>query len=136
MLKESAMEKWFKFEMARLNSGIVTKKKALSELVGAETPKTEAKDGSVFYFNKDALLRLEKELPDELHSIMLPISFYTSLDVRGNAYIADRASLVVLKHLGEIPNDAELMDGRYWLGKALVPDMMKRRPTIIQFVRY
>lgn len=136
MLKESAMEKWFKFEMTRVNSGLVTKKMALSTLAEAKTPKTEAKDGSVYYFNKDELIKLKKELPEELHSLRLPIFFYISLDVRGSVYVADKPSLLALKHLGEVPNDAELTDGRYWLSKVLVMDMMKRRPTISQFVRY
>ncbi len=75
MLKESAMEKWFKFEMAKVNSGLVTKKKTLSELVDATMPVTEAKDGIVYYFNKEELLKLKKVLPEELHSLRLPISF-------------------------------------------------------------
>jgi uncharacterized protein (UPF0216 family) len=136
MIKESAMKKWFKFEMTRINSGIVTKKKALKELVKEKAPQTVAKDGSVYYFNKDALMRLEKELPEKLHNIRLPISFYTSLDVKGSVYVAEKASLSALKHLGEVPKDAELVDGRYWMSKALVTDMMKRLPTIVQFVRY
>lgn len=136
MIKESAMKKWFKFEMTKINSGIVTKKKALKELVKEENPQTVAKDGSVYYFNKDALLNLERLLPKEVHSILLPISFYTSLDVKGNVYVAEKSSLTALKHLGEVPKDAELVDGRYWIGKALANDLMKRRPTIIQFVRY
>jgi uncharacterized protein (UPF0216 family) len=135
MLNESAMEKWFKFEIARLNSGIVTKKKPLKELLKEENPKIDAKDGSIYYFNKDTLLRLEKDLPSQSQSIRLPISFYTSLEVRGNAYVADRQSFVALKHLGEIPDNAELVEGRYWMGKTLVTDMMKRRPTIFQVVR-
>ena len=130
------MEKWFKFEMAKVNSGIVIKKRPLSELVKEELPKTEAKDGSVYYFNKDALLKLERELIGEMHSLRLPISFYTSLDVKGSAYVADKASLLALKYVGELPDDAELVDGRYWVSKILVMDMVRRRPTLIQFVRY
>ena len=63
MLKESAMEKWFKFEIARINSGIVTKKKSLSELTEKKTPSCEAKDESIYYFNKEALCRLKNEQP-------------------------------------------------------------------------
>jgi uncharacterized protein (UPF0216 family) len=135
MINESAMEKWFKFEIARLNSGLVTKKRPLNELVKEEIPKAEAKDGSIYYFNKEALSRLEKDLLRESKSIRLPISFYTSLEVKGNAYVADRQSFVALKHLGEIPEKAELVEGKYWMGKTLVTDMMKRRPTIFQIVR-
>ena len=136
MLNESAMKKWFKFEMARLNSGIVIKKKALRELVKEESPKTEAKDKSVYYFNRDALLRLKNELPEDMYSIMLPISFYTTLDVRGSVYVADKSSLLVLRSLGEVPEDTELIEGRCWMSKALVMDMMRKWPTIFQFVRY
>ena len=136
MLNESAMEKWFKFEMAKVNSGIVVKKKTLSELVLEETPKTETKDGSVFYFNKDALSKLRDVLHIDMHSLRLPISFYTSLDVAGSAYIADKPSFVALKVLGEFPKTAEFVEGRCWLAKILVMDMIKRWPTLIQFVRY
>jgi uncharacterized protein (UPF0216 family) len=136
MLKESAMEKWFKFEIAKINSGIVTKKKSLKELVLEASPQTEAKDGSIYYFNKDALNNLAKELPENMHSITLPISFYFSFDVKGSVYVAEKKSLLALKHLGEVPKDAELVDGRCWISKSLIIDMMKRRPSIIQFVRY
>jgi uncharacterized protein (UPF0216 family) len=135
MMNESAMEKWFKFEIARLNSGIVTKKKPLNELVKEESPKVEAKDGSIYFFNKDALLKLKNDLPESSHSIRLPISFYTSLEVKGSAYVADIQSFVLLKHLGEVPKNAELVEGRYWMGKTLLTDMMKRRPTVFQVVR-
>ncbi|UCG70810.1 MAG: DUF61 family protein [Thermoplasmata archaeon] len=136
MIKESAMEKWFKFEIAKLNSGIVTKKKALKELAREKNPQTVAKDGSIYYFNKDSLLKLEKELPENMHSIRLPISFYFSFDVKGSVYVAEKKSLSVLKQLGEVPKDVEFVDGRYWISKVLATDLMKRRPSIIQFVRY
>ena len=136
MLKESSLEKWFKFEMAKLNSGVVVKKKPLKELVKEERPKTKAKDGSLYYFNKEELLKLKTGLPENMASVMLPISFYISLDTRKNVYIAEKASLDLLKHLGEVPRDSELSDGRYWMSKVLVTDLMKRHPTIFQFVRY
>jgi uncharacterized protein (UPF0216 family) len=136
MLKESAMKKWFKFEMAKINSGIVTKKRCLKELLDEEVPQTKAKDESVYYFNKDALLELRNELPKDMHSIMLPINLYISLDTRSSVYIADLPSLTVLKNLGEVPKDSELTDGRYWMSKALILDLMKRRPSIIQLIRY
>jgi len=136
MLNESAMEKWFKFEMTKVNTGIVVKKRPLKELVMEEKPKTEAKDGSVYYFNEKALQELRDALPNDKHSLRLPISFYTTLDLSGKAYIADKPSFQALKLLGELPEKSELVDGRCWLGKVLVLDMIKRWPTLIQFVRY
>jgi uncharacterized protein (UPF0216 family) len=136
MLKESAMKKWFKFEMAKINSGIVTKKRSLKELMEEEVPQTKAKDESIYYFNKDALLDLKNGLPKDMHSIMLPINFYISLDIRSSVYIADKPSLFALKYLGEVPHDAELVDGRYWMSKTLILDLMKKRPSIIQLIRY
>ncbi|UCE35972.1 MAG: DUF61 family protein [Thermoplasmata archaeon] len=136
MLKESAMEKWFKFEIAKINSGIVTKKRPLGELTEEKTPITEAKDGSIFYYDKKALYCLKNELSKDKHSIMLPISMYFSLDVKDMVYVADKLALSVLKRLGEVPKDAELDNGRYWMSKTLANDMIRRRPTIIQFVRY
>lgn len=136
MLNESAMKKWFKFEMSKINSGIVINRRSLKELLEEEIPQTKAKDESVYYYNKNALLDLKNELPKDMHSIMLPINFYISIDTRSSVYIADKSSLSVLKYLGEIPHDAELADGRYWMSKILILDLMKKRPSIIQLIRY
>ncbi len=136
MLNESALKKWFKFELAKINSGIVIKKRSLKELLMEEVPQTKAKDESIYYFNKDALFHLKKDLPGALHWILLPINIYISLDTRSSVYVADTTSLTVLKSLSEIPLDAELSDGRYWMGKAIILDLMKRRPSIIQLIRY
>ena len=136
MLNESAMKKWFKFEMAKINSGIVTKKRSLKELLKEKVPQTKAKDECIYYFNKNALFDLKNELPKDMHSIMLPINFYISLDIRSSVYIADKPSLSVLMYLGEVPHDAELTKGRYWMSKTLILDLMKKRPAIIQLIRY
>ena len=131
MLKESAMKKWFKFEMAKINSGIVINKRSLKELLEEEVPQTKAKDDSIYYFNKNALLNLKRELPKDEHSIMLPINLYISLDTRSSVYIADLPSLTVLKSLGEVPKDSELIDGRHWISKALILDFLFRYPSLV-----
>ena len=136
MLNESAMKKWFKFEMGRINSGIVTKKKKLCDLMGSDHPMTQTKDGSIYYFDSDVIKRLGKILPEKLHDVQLPLSLYASLEVRGNVYIAEVSSLSFLKHLKEVPKNAELVDGKYWMGKTIAKDIMRRYPTMIQFVRY
>jgi uncharacterized protein (UPF0216 family) len=136
MLKESAMKKWFKFEMGKINSGIVTKKMALFELAKLKSPQTLTKDGSTYYFNCKVIDELARTLPEKLQTIKLPVSIYASLDVRGSVYIAELPSLQLLKQLKEIPQNAELMDGKYWIGKTIAMDIMRRYPTMIQFVRY
>jgi uncharacterized protein (UPF0216 family) len=130
------MKKWFKFEMAKINRGIVINKRSLDELLEEEVPQTKAKDDSIYYFNINALLDLKRELPKDEHSIKLPLNLYISLDTRSSVYIADLPSLNVLKSLGEVPKDSELTDGRHWISKALILDLMKRRPSIIQLIRY
>jgi uncharacterized protein (UPF0216 family) len=136
MLNESAMKKWLKFEMGRINSGLVFKKKPLSDLVKSKTPEAKTKDGSVYYFNSDAISELKLKLPDHLHSLLLPITLYSQYDVKGMVAIADSPSFLVLKHLGEIPENAKLIEGKYWMGKTLANDIMKRYPTILQIIRY
>ena len=136
MLKESAMKKWFRFEMGKINSGIVIEKKGLSELAKSDSPKTKTKDGSTYYFNSQVIKKLRMDLPENMQAIKLPLSIYASLDVRGSVYIAENASLALLKYIKEVPQNAELSDGKYWIGKAIAMDIMKRYPTMIQFVRY
>ncbi len=136
MFNESAMKKWFRFEMGKINSGIVTKKKRLSDIADSDSPRTQTKDGSTYYFDPDVIKRLWKIVPKKLHDVQLPISLYSSLEVRGNVYIAEVSSLNVLKHLEEIPKNAQLVDGKYWIGKTIARDIMRRYPTMMQFVRY
>lgn len=136
MLNESAMKKWFKFEMGRINSGIVIKKKTLDDLAGSDSPKTQTKDKSEYYFDSKVINKLAEELPEHMHTIMLPLSLYSSLEVRGSVYIAEKSSLDLLIHLGEVPGDATLLDGKYWMGKLIAKDIMVRYPTMMQFVRY
>jgi uncharacterized protein (UPF0216 family) len=136
MLNESAMQKWLKFEMSKINSGIVLKKRTLAELVREDQPKTQTKDNCDYFFNSAILKRLEGELPSDMHSLKLPISFYISLDISGQVYLADKPSFLALKQLGEIPENAELVNGEYWMGKSLLSDIMRRWPTLIQLVRF
>ncbi len=136
MLNESAMKKWFKFEMGRMNSGIVTKKKSLCDLAKSDSPITQTKDGSEYYFDPKTIKRLWEALPEKLYTILLPVSLYSSLEVKGSVYLAESASLDILKHLGEVGRDAELVDGKYWMGKTIAKDIMRRYPTMMQFVRY
>jgi uncharacterized protein (UPF0216 family) len=136
MLNESAMKKWLRFEMGKISSGLVIKKKPLCDLVKSQSPEVKTKDGSVYYFNSAAICELNMKLPEELHSILLPISVYASYDVKGMVAIADTTSFLALKHLGEIPDNARLNEGKYWMGKTLANDIMKRYPTILQIIRY
>jgi uncharacterized protein (UPF0216 family) len=136
MLNESSMKKWLKFEMGKITSGLVIKKKPLCDLVKSQSTKVKTKDGSVYYFNSNAITELNEKLPEHLHSILLPISVYASSEVRGMVAIADTTSFLALKHLGEIPNNSRLNEGKYWMGKALANDIMKRYPTMLQIIRY
>jgi uncharacterized protein (UPF0216 family) len=136
MLNESAMKKWFRFEMGKINSGIVTKKKRLCDLADSDSPRTLTKDGSTYYFDSEVIKRLWKVVPERLHNVKLPLSLYSSLEIRGNVYIAEKTSLDILKYLDEIPKNAELIEGKYWMGKTIAKDIMRRYPTMMQFVRY
>ena len=112
------------------------KKKSLSDLVEEDLPKAITKDKSEYYFNVAAVRRLENDLPLNMHSLLLPISFYVSLDISSSVYLVDTPSLSALEHLGEVPERAELVDGKYWISKVLVSDTMRRWPTIFQLIRY
>jgi uncharacterized protein (UPF0216 family) len=136
MLNESAMKKWFRFEMGKINSGIVTKKRRLCDLADSDSPRTQTKDGSEYYFEPKIIKMLWEVLPENLQTTLLPLSLYSSLEVRGSVFLAEKSSLDILKHLGEIPNNSELIEGKYWMGKTIAQDMMRRYPTMMQFLRY
>jgi uncharacterized protein (UPF0216 family) len=136
MLNESAMKKWFRFEMGKINSGIVVNKEPLRKLAGSDFPMTQTKDGSAYYFDAKVIKKLAEELPEPMQTTRLPLSLYSSLEVRGSVYFAERSSLDMLKCLGEVPKNAYLIDGKYWMGKTIAKDIMRRYPTVLQIVRY
>lgn len=135
-MKESSFKRWLKYEIGRMNSSVVTKQKALKELFKEEKPTALTKDGSVHYFDKSILLDLKNLLPDELHELKLPITFYNSIEDKNNSFLTDITALSMLKHLDEVLSDAELVEGRYWMSKALARDLIRRYPTLFQIVTY
>ena len=118
-MNESAFKRWLKYEMGRMNSGVVTKQKALEELLKEEKPTALTKDGSVHYFDKSILLDLKNLLPDELQELILPITFYNTTEDKNNSYLTDKTALSMLGHLNEVLADAELVEGKYWMSKVL-----------------
>lgn len=132
---ESALLRWMRLEIGRINDGVVVERKRLSRLLSEEHPSSVTKGGSEHKFDRDVLLRLKQALPGELQRrLRLPILFYFDPSVPDSFFLTDEAAVQALQRLQEISPLRRVHGGRLWIAKPLVYATMNRYPTVIQIM--
>ena len=135
--RESAMERWLKFEFQNINKNIVKRQVSLAELLKMVTPKTETKDGVEYIFDPDSLNKFSLGIPQFYHGqLMLPIYFYSDLSVKGSCFISDEVAVKALHYTKDLEPGYQIQDGRLWLAKPIAFDLAKKYPTLFQFVLF
>jgi len=132
---ESTLLRWMRLEIGRINDGVVSERKRLSQLLREEYPSSVTKSGNRYDFDRDVLVRLEQALPETLQRrLRLPILFYFDSTVPDSFFLADEAAVQALQSLSEISPLRRMQGGRLWIGKPLVYAIMNRYPTAIQIM--
>jgi uncharacterized protein (UPF0216 family) len=131
------MERWFALEMGSVRDSLVVTARPLGDLLLEDAPAVTTRGGTAHAFDKAALASLGLVLsPLERRRVRVPITFYVDHDLPEDAYVSDEPSLVALRALGELPESAQLRDGRGWLGHARARDIATRHPTLFQFAHH
>ena len=69
--------RWMALEMGKINDGVVTGRKRLSDLLIDPRPAAVTRGGAEYAFNKESLVLLGQQLPANLHArLRLPIIFF------------------------------------------------------------
>ena len=133
--EDSTILRWMRFEIGRINNGVVAERKRLSTLLSEERPSTITKGGECYEFDRGVLLRLKETLPAELQRrLRIPVIFYFDSTVPDSLFLSDEAAVEALQHLGEISPLRRMHEGRLWIAKPIVYVIMSRYPTAIQIV--
>jgi len=134
---ERALKKWLKFEYQNMNKNLVTQQIAIADLLKMDTPKALTRTGEEYRFDAPTLKRFGKTVPQIYHQqLKLPIYFYRDLRVRDSCFITDEIAVKVLKHTNDLDNMYSFQDDRLWLSRPLAHDIVKKYPTMFQFIVY
>ena len=128
------MDRWIALEMGRLQKAFVASPRFVHELLLEESPAASTKGGEPHRFDKAVLRRLHDALgPLDQRRLRLPATFYVDKDLETDAYVTDPTIVNLLRALGEVP-EAEMRDGKLWVGHARARAISSRHPTAFQFV--
>ena len=132
---ESVLSRWLGMEITAINRGVVKERKSLSVLLGETAPQSITKMGGPYVFRKGVLAKIAEKIPNNLHkNLMLPIFFYCSADVPDSCSCPDAVAFEVFRILGEISSMRTMEKGKFWVSRAIVYDIARKYPTVIQIV--
>lgn len=131
--EESVLKKWISLEVGRIKDGLVAEKKSLARLLKEPSPSSVTKGGQEYVFDREAVQRLGERLPEKFHlRLMLPITFFSTLDVTDSYYLRDETAFRALQALGELSEMREMRGGKLWVSNAIVYAIMRKYPTLIE----
>ena len=129
------MMRWMQLELGKVNRGIVTERKRLSELLVEDRPVTSTKEGKEYRFDKKELARFAEGLPKDLiRRLKLPVLFYCTADVPDSCMLAEEAAVEALREKNEISPLRSFEEGRLWLSRPIAFAILRKYPTLFQMV--
>ena len=132
---DSALMRWMRTEINKVNESIVSERKSLSQLLLEEKPTAKTKTGKDHFFDTTTLRNLGEKLPKNLHDkLKVPILFFSDNKVPDSCYLNDAYALEALETLGEISRLRAMQQGRSWVGRSIAYSIMKKYPTVVQIV--
>jgi uncharacterized protein (UPF0216 family) len=132
---ESVLKKWMAVEMGRINDGVVTDRPRLAELLETQHPVATTRGGGEHRFDPDTLRRFGTSLTPGLRSrLRIPVLFYFDSNVADSCLLTDDAALEAFQTLGELSSLRTMIEGKLWVGRAIVYSLVRKYPSIIQIM--
>jgi uncharacterized protein (UPF0216 family) len=127
------LERWLRLEMGRLRGPLVRAPRPMDELLASTDPSAPTHDGASHRFDPEELRELARHLPPLVRAqLRLPILFYLTHDLPGDAFTSDAAAARALQALHV--TDREPRDGKLWIALPVARNLERRFPTLVQFV--
>jgi hypothetical protein len=132
---ESALMRWMALEMGKVNNGVVSPGRRLSDLLSDDHPLAMTRNGTEFAFDRGVIRTLGENLPLRLHPLLkLPVIFLFNSTVPDSCLLTDEVAFEALQILGELSRFREFTGGKHWVGRAIVYAIMRRYPTAVQIM--
>jgi len=120
-------------ELAGLGSSMVVKRQTVSKLLGMDEPKVINRAKEAHIIDGSVLRRIGDVLSEgEMERLRIPITFHSDLEVEQSLFLDDELAVDTLKRLDVLNPLYEFRNGRLWISHALVLELKKRLPTVIQ----
>jgi hypothetical protein len=88
------------FQIAKMNEGVVSKRKTLAALLSEKDPVSVTKKGEIYHFDPTVIATLGKALQEDLQRrFWLPVLFYSSPDVPDCTQATDSIPDECTKHI-------------------------------------
>jgi uncharacterized protein (UPF0216 family) len=130
---ESVLLRWIGLELGRMNSGIVSGRKTLAVLASEESPSAVTRSGGTYHFDPGTIRILAASLPEEIRrQLRLPIVFFFDSRVPDSCYLADETALAAFLSLGDLSSLRSFHEGRVWVGRAIVYELVRKYPAAVQ----
>ncbi|WP_292463621.1 DUF61 family protein [Methanolobus sp.] len=100
---DDVLMRWMRTEVTRINEGIVTERKILSQLLSEERPASRTKGGEEYLFDKGVLAVISDELPTKLrYKLKLSILFFYIPNAPDSCCLNDPYALEFLQIMGDM----------------------------------
>jgi uncharacterized protein (UPF0216 family) len=130
---DPVFRRWFRYEARTMNEGLAAERKFVPSLLKEAIPEIRTRSGGRYRFSIPALRLLHERVSSRTsRRLLLPIIFFSHLDVRGSLELRDPVAAEALMELGEISGMRRLDQGPTWIGRPIVLMMMQRYPSLIQ----
>lgn len=120
-------------QLKSLNTGMVSQKKSLKDLIKEENPSVETRKSERHQFKNEHLEKIKDTIPIyKMDELKLPIMVYNdpSLD---QCYVKRRIEGEVLKSLIGLENKT-LKEEKTWFSKPLIAETVREYDDIFQFI--
>jgi len=131
MHEGKGIDRWTEFELARVNRGVVIRKKMLSVLLKEEMPQCTTREGEPYIFDRDVLRRLAAVLR-EGEDLQLPMTIHFSTTANDASYLSEETAAEVLRRLEDFRDAYPYRDGKMWLPNSLAYTLVMKYATAIQ----
>lgn len=132
-MEDKRFKKLISSELRSLNSGMVSQKKSLKELMKEEKPHVKKRGEGKHYFDKSNLKEIENSIPiHKRGELKLPIMIYNdpTLD---QCYVKKELEGKVIKELVGMDNKT-LNGDKIWFSKPLITDLTRKYEDIFQLI--
>lgn len=132
---ERVLRRWIRFEIGKMNDGVVNERVPIMDLLGMERPVAVTRGGKEHRFDRGVLQKIHSALPPEIcRTLKLPIIFYYSMDISDSCMLSDPHACAAFQEMGEFSRERKMEGGSIWVGRAIVFGLVRTYPTAIQIM--
>ncbi len=132
-MEDNRFRKLITSQLKDLNTGMVSQKKSLKQLMNEKEPSVRKRNGEHHYFKKEHLKEVDEKVPiHKKDELKLPIMIYNDPSLN-QCFVKKKIEGKVLKGMVGYQKKRSSRD-KVWFSKPLISDVIREYDDIFQFV--